>query len=101
MIDGTEKPKIPSKFAKRAARYNKFAYNIFQRLRYYRCHFFALKLPLQGSINNILNVFFFFVENAISLPGVVFSLRLYPCMSIGFPIPVTNILTSPLFLLAL
>ena len=24
MIDGTENPKIPSKFAKRAARYNKF-----------------------------------------------------------------------------
>ena len=24
MIDGTEKPKIPSKFAKRAARYNEF-----------------------------------------------------------------------------
>jgi len=27
MIDGTEKPKIPSKFAKRAARYNEFGYN--------------------------------------------------------------------------
>ena len=26
MIDGTEKPKIPSKFAKRAARYNGFGY---------------------------------------------------------------------------
>ena len=24
MIDGTEKPKIPSKFAKRTARYNEF-----------------------------------------------------------------------------
>ena len=27
MIDGTEKPKIPSKFAKRAARYNEFCGN--------------------------------------------------------------------------
>ena len=27
MIDGTEKPKIPSKFAKRAAQYNEFGYN--------------------------------------------------------------------------
>ena len=27
MIDGTEKPKIPSKFAKRAAQYNAFGYN--------------------------------------------------------------------------
>ena len=27
MIDGTEKPKIPSKFAKCAARYNEFGYN--------------------------------------------------------------------------
>ena len=26
MIDGTEKPKIPSKFAKHAARYNEFGY---------------------------------------------------------------------------
>jgi len=26
MIDGTEKPKIPSKFAKRVARYNEFGY---------------------------------------------------------------------------
>ena len=26
MIDGTEKPKIPSKFAKRAAGYNEFGY---------------------------------------------------------------------------
>ena len=26
MIKGTEKPKIPSKFAKRAARYNEFGY---------------------------------------------------------------------------
>ena len=26
MIDGTEKPKIPSKFSKRAARYNEFRY---------------------------------------------------------------------------
>ena len=26
MIDGTEKPKIPLKFAKRAARYNEFDY---------------------------------------------------------------------------
>ena len=29
MIDGTEKPKIPSKFAKRTARYNEFRYNVF------------------------------------------------------------------------
>ena len=28
MIDGTENPKIPSKFAKRTARYNEFRYNI-------------------------------------------------------------------------
>ena len=28
MIDGTEKPKIPSKFPKRAARYNEFGYKI-------------------------------------------------------------------------
>ena len=27
MIDGTERPKIPSKFGKRAARYNEFGYN--------------------------------------------------------------------------
>ena len=27
MIDGTETPKIPSKFAERAARYNEFGYN--------------------------------------------------------------------------
>ena len=26
MIDGTEKPKIPLKFAKRAARYNEYGY---------------------------------------------------------------------------
>ena len=26
MIDGTEKPKIPSRFAKRAARYSEFGY---------------------------------------------------------------------------
>ena len=59
---------------------------------------FALKIPLHGIINNV-NVFF--LENAISSPGVRFSLRLYPCMSIGFPIPVTNTLTSALLLLAL
>ena len=29
MIDGTEKPKIPSKFAKRAARYNEFRCNLY------------------------------------------------------------------------
>ena len=28
MIDGTEKPKLPSKFASRAARYNEFPYKI-------------------------------------------------------------------------
>ena len=28
MIDGTEKPKIPSKFAKCTAQYNEFGYNI-------------------------------------------------------------------------
>ena len=28
MIDGTEKPKIPLKFAKRAARYNEFGYKV-------------------------------------------------------------------------
>ena len=28
MIDGTEKPKIPSKFSKRAARYNEFRCNL-------------------------------------------------------------------------
>ena len=28
MIDGTEKPKIPSKNAKRAARYNEFRCNV-------------------------------------------------------------------------
>ena len=28
MIDGTEKPKIPSKFVKRVARYNEFGYKI-------------------------------------------------------------------------
>ena len=28
MIDGTEKPKLPSKFAKGTARYNEFSYNI-------------------------------------------------------------------------
>ena len=28
MIDGTEKPKIASKFATRTARYNEFRYNI-------------------------------------------------------------------------
>ena len=27
MIDGTEKPKNPSKFAKRTAQYNEFRYN--------------------------------------------------------------------------
>ena len=27
MIDGTEKPKIPSKFANHTARYNEFRYN--------------------------------------------------------------------------
>ena len=29
MIDGTEEPKIPSKFAKHAARYNEFGYKYF------------------------------------------------------------------------
>ena len=29
MIDGTEKPKIPSKFAKCAAQYNEFGYKYF------------------------------------------------------------------------
>ena len=28
MIEGTEKPKIPSKFVKRVARYNEFGYKI-------------------------------------------------------------------------
>jgi len=28
MIDKTEKPKIPSKFAKHASRYNEFGFNI-------------------------------------------------------------------------
>ena len=31
MIDGTEKPQIPSKFANRAARYNEFGYNLHVR----------------------------------------------------------------------
>ena len=31
MIDGTKKNKIPSKFAKRAARYNEFGYNLHVR----------------------------------------------------------------------
>ena len=36
MIDGTEKPKIPSKFAKRMARYNEFDSNklLFQHFDY-------------------------------------------------------------------
>ena len=29
MIDGTEKPKIPSLFAKHAAQYNQFGCNVF------------------------------------------------------------------------
>ena len=32
MIDETEKPKIPSKFAKPAARYNEFGYKLIQKL---------------------------------------------------------------------
>ena len=35
MIDGTEKPKIPSKFAKRAARYNEFRYNLITLMAIY------------------------------------------------------------------
>ena len=31
MIDGIEKPQIPSKFANRAARYNEFGYNLHVR----------------------------------------------------------------------
>ena len=34
MIDRTEKPKIPSKFAKRAARYNEFGFNISNVVRH-------------------------------------------------------------------
>ena len=33
MIDGTEKPKISLKFAKRAARYNEFGYNFCSKLK--------------------------------------------------------------------
>ena len=33
MIDGTEKPKIPLKFAKRATRYNEFGYRSFSLSR--------------------------------------------------------------------
>ena len=40
MIDGTEKPKIPSKFAKRAARYNEFRCksSLIQLRKYIRNH---------------------------------------------------------------
>ena len=34
MIDGTEKPKIPSKFAKRAERYNEFGSNPLAKFAY-------------------------------------------------------------------
>ena len=47
MIKGTEKPKIPSKFAKRAARYNEFGYNVLYRywLIIDSVHFLTEKIP--------------------------------------------------------
>ena len=39
MIDGTEEPKIPLKFAKLAARYNEFGYNKHSALS---CFFFVI-----------------------------------------------------------
>ena len=35
MIDGSEKPKIPSKFAKRTARYNEFRYKCYELIQKY------------------------------------------------------------------
>ena len=48
MIDGTEKPKIPFKFAKRVARYNKFDSNCLKKTK----HLFAVITHF----NKILNV---------------------------------------------
>ena len=45
MIDGTEKPKIPSKFAKQAARYNEFGCR-FIILCFTRNSFACIKMPI-------------------------------------------------------
>ena len=50
MIDKTEKPKIPSKFAKRAAQYNEFGYN-----KYY--YIILLLHPGLGNIKCTLSYF--------------------------------------------
>ena len=39
MIDGTEKPEIPLKFAKRAARFNEFGYNTFLTINWLTIYF--------------------------------------------------------------
>ena len=63
MTDGTEKPKIPSKIAKRAARYNEFGYNtffktqIFSKLRgFFKLgFFFKLRFFLKTKFFIVLN----------------------------------------------
>ena len=61
MIDRKEKPKIPSKFAKRAARYNEFGCKVFFRVfsknghpGKLRCTFFLLeKIALLSKLKDI------------------------------------------------
>ena len=48
MIDRTEKPKIPSKFAKRAARYNEFGFNISNVVRH--CFLVVVEFILRMSL---------------------------------------------------
>ena len=50
MIDKTEKPKIPSKFAQRAAQYNEFGYN-----KYY--YIILLLHPGLGNVKCTLSYF--------------------------------------------
>ena len=58
MIDGTEKPKIPSKFAKRAERYNEFGSNPLALTKFERCQQYTIIDNSYSDFNDcILTVF--------------------------------------------
>ena len=73
MIDGTEKPKIPSKFAKRTARYNEFRYKSPHKRNYL----------LDGLQNfyRILTLYILFLKNAKEIQN---SSADYQTKEIGF-----------------
>ena len=71
MIDGTEKPKIPLKFAKRAARYNEFRYKVYKMRWRRRWRKSRLKSGLAFSQPS-LRLFQLIINNFVKCAGAEF-----------------------------